>query len=135
MADLVITPADLELASSRSRPSTVQAGEAIEAGELVYRDTTTGKYLLASASAEASAAIEGIAVTAAGVDGYFSMLSSTSLILGATLTQGTPYFLSTNSGKIAPFADIGAGDYVSLLGFASSTSVIQLDILATGISI
>jgi len=135
MADLVITTADLELASSRSRPSTVQAGEAIEAGDLVYRDTTTGKYMLASASSEATAAIEGIAVSSASVDGYFSMLSSTSLILGATVVAGTPYFLSTNGGKIAPFADLSSGDYVSLLGFASSTTEIQLDILATGISI
>ncbi len=135
MADLSITTANLKLNSSRSRPTTVQAGAAITIGQVVYLNTVTSKYEPADADAEASALVAGIAVTAASTDGYFSLLSQTDLILGATLVAGTAYYLSTNAGGIAPHADLGAGDYVSLIGFASSTTVLDLNIQATGITI
>ena len=135
MADLVITTADLELNNSRSRPTTVQAGLAVSIGQAIYLDTTTGKYSPADADLSATADVAGIAITSADADGYLSMLSTTDLILGATLVTGDPYFLSTNAGSICSHSDLGAGDYVTLIGFASSTSVLELDITATGIVI
>ncbi len=136
MADLSITTGNLQIASSRSRPQTVQAGSSIAIGKLVYLDSTSGKYELANADAAATATVAGIAVTGASADGYFSMLQTTSLVLGATIVAGTPYYLSSaNAGGIAPFADLGSGDTVTLLGFASTTSVLDLNIQSTGIAI
>ena len=135
MADLVITTANLELNNSRSRPSTVQAGSAVTIGQPVYLDTAVGKYSPADADAEATAAVAGIAITSADADGYFSMLSTTDLILGATLVTGDAYYLSTTAGSICSHSDLGSGDYVTLIGFAASTTVLNLDIAVTGITI
>ena len=44
------------------------------------------------------------------------------------------YYLSDTPGGICPVADIGAGEYVCLIGLASSASVLALDIRYTGVS-
>lgn len=54
---------------------------------------------------------------------------------GAILTKGTVYCVSSNAGGICPWSDLGAGDYVSILGVASSTSNLTLRLWASGITI
>ena len=56
--------------------------------------------------------------------------------LGITLTEGTIYCVSA-AGKIAPIADLGSGDFVSIIGVGTDTAGI-LDLMplgATGYSI
>ena len=44
------------------------------------------------------------------------------------MTAGAVYVVSANAGGIAPVADLGSGDYVTLLGIATSTTNLKLSI-------
>lgn len=125
MADLVQTPANVGVGTSNSTLKNVRAGEAIVQGEPVYLHTD-GKYYKADASVQATAAVVGIALTAAAADGYFVMQSAGSVNLGATLAVGELYVVSATAGKVAPFSDLATDDWVSVIGFASSTSLVLL---------
>ncbi|MBB4272785.1 hypothetical protein [Rhizobium mongolense] len=109
------------------------AGATIAAGDVVYLDsTTTGKWQLADSDAATSAARglgkTGIALNSASLNQPLIVQTSGAITLGAVLTAGTAYYLSDTPGKICPVADITGGDYFTLLGLASSTSVLNLDI-------
>jgi hypothetical protein len=57
------------------------------------------------------------------------------LTLGATMTAGTVYYLSDTPGGICPLADVGAGEYVEVIGVATSTTVMQLILAYSGVSL
>ena len=133
MPDLTIST--VNLTSSRSRSTTAQAGVAIAVGDLVYLNSSTGKYELADASAASTADIAGFAVTAADTDEYFFYVATETLDLGAILTAGEFYYLSATAGKICPHDDLVATNIVSQLGYAESTSSLKFNIVNTGIAI
>ena len=54
--------------------------------------------------------------------------------VGATLTVGETYVLGDTAGAIYPIGDLGSGDYVTYLGYATTTSLLQLMITATGVA-
>ncbi len=53
--------------------------------------------------------------------------------LGATLTVGTTYVVSATKGAIAPIADLTTLDYVTILGTASTTALLDFVVTSTGI--
>ncbi|AZO04581.1 hypothetical protein [Mesorhizobium sp. M2A.F.Ca.ET.043.02.1.1] len=135
MADLVITAASV-VAGANAETETGAAGEAITAGQAVYRSSTTKKLMKADsngASAEIRTPI-GIALNGGALDQPIKFQKSGDITIGAALTPGLAYYLSDTPGGICPVADIGAGEYVCLIGLASSASVLALDIRYTGVS-
>ncbi|MBK9122817.1 MAG: hypothetical protein IPM16_06805 [Chloroflexi bacterium] len=134
MTDLTVTPANVD-AGTDGRIGHGIAGEAIDAGEVIYLDRTTNTYLLADADAAASAKAAGVAVSSAAAGQVVAFQSDGTYTAGATTVQGTPYFVSTGAGGIAPFADLGSGDYVTLFGFGVTGNKIKLAINATGLTI
>ncbi|TIV48089.1 MAG: hypothetical protein E5V96_00315 [Mesorhizobium sp.] len=135
MADLVITAASV-VAGSNAETETGAAGEAITAGQAVYRSSTTKKLMKADsngASAEIRTPI-GIALNGGALDQPIKFQKSGNVTIGAVLTPGVAYYLSDTPGGICPVADIGAGEYVCLIGLATSASVLALDIRYTGVS-
>lgn len=136
MVDLSITAANVVAGSNASKESGI-AGEAITAGQPVYKDSTTGKYMKAdsnSATAEARQP-RGIALHAASANQPLAIQTSGDITIGATLTAGTAYYLSDTAGGICPVADIGSGEYVCLIGLAKSTTVIAISIQYPGVSL
>ena len=137
MADISLT-ASLVVAGSNAIKEAGTAGEAISAGQVVYRASASGKYMLAdndSATAEVRQP-RGIALNDAALNQPLTIARSGSdITIGGTLTAGTAYYLSAAPGGICPLADIGSGDYVCLLGLAKSTSVLALDIQYPGVSL
>lgn len=129
MADLTITAASV-IAGSNAITEHGTAGAAITAGQLVYKDDATGKYLLADADSATAAARQprGIALNTASDGQPMTIARSGDITLGSVLTAGTAYYLSATPGGIAPLADLAAGDYVCLLGLAKSATVLTLDI-------
>ena len=101
---------------------TVQAGEgSIVPGEPLYKKASDSKYYKAVNSGAAEAAASVIAVGyAPSANDYVSVLSSGDIDLGATLTVGERYFVSNTAGKIAPSADIGAGEWSTEVGRAEA---------------
>ncbi len=135
MADLTQTPANVAIGSSVSRVRVVQVAEAVVQGEPGYLDVTGGKYRKTDADAsEEAARAAGIFLSPAPIDGFAVLAESGSVVnLGATLTVGETYVVSAAAGKIAPIGDVASGWYVTILGVASSTSLLTLRINATGV--
>jgi hypothetical protein len=136
MADIVITPASV-LAGSNAAVVHGAAGEAITAGQVVYQNSTTKKWMLAD-NDSATAAVrqaQGIALNGASDSQPIAVQKSGDITIGGTLTAGVSYYLSATPGGMAPYADILAGDYVVLLGMSKSTTVLALDISYTGVAL
>lgn len=134
MADLVLTAASV-LASSDATIENGRAGATITAGQVVALNTTTGKYVLADA--DGAAGIDrprGIALNGAADGQPLAIVKSGDVTFNAVLTAGVTYYLSPSPGGIAPRADVLAGDIVSILGIAKSTTVLALDIQYSGVA-
>jgi len=132
MADLTITKANV-IPGSNAVIITGTAGGTVTTGQPVYADSSDGNALKAAdADAEATAAVVGIAVNDA-LDGQpLSYVSQGNLAFGAILTAGQIYVASTTTGGIAPYSDLGSGDYVGILGVASTTSNLVVKLNASG---
>lgn len=136
MADLSIT-ASAVLAGTNGRIKHGTAGATITAGQALYQNATTKKWLLADADSGTAAARTAHAIALNGAsDGQpVSVLEGGDLTLNAVLTAGTAYYLSGAPGGICPLADLGSGDYVCLIGLAKSTTVLAVDFQAPGVAL
>ncbi len=136
MADLTITAANVISGSGATRV-TGTAGASITAGQVVYKDSSDGKYKLADCDS-ATAAVRspaGIALHAASTGQPLTIQSAGPITIGATVTAGVAYYLSATPGGIAPVADLASGDYPVILGIATSASVIDIDIQEAGVAL
>lgn len=136
MADLSITAANVIAGDSGARLDG-KAGEAITAGKAVYLNSTSGLWMLAdsnSATAEARRA-GGIALNGAALNQPLAVHKSGDVTIGATLTPGLAYYLSDTPGGICPVEDVGAGEYVCLLGMAKSASVLSVAVQFPGVAL
>lgn len=136
MTDIVITAANVVAGADAVRDSG-SAGEAIAAGQAVYRSSATNKWMLAdnnSATAEARKAT-GIALNGAALNQPLMVQKSGDITIGGAIVAGAAYYLSDTPGGICPVADVGAGESVCLLGLAKSTSVLALNIQYPGVEL
>lgn len=109
-----------------SDTSTLTAGEALSAGNVVYLNGS-GSVLKADANAQAKEAIgfvlASIANAATGTvyfgSGFITGLSS--------LTPGARYFLSDTAGAITTTPPTGSGKIVQQVGFARSATVLYFE--------
>ncbi|TPN79968.1 hypothetical protein [Mesorhizobium sp. B1-1-2] len=135
MTDLSITAANV-IAGANTPTDGGIAGETITAGQQIYRSSVTNKIMKAdsnSATVEARRAI-GTALNGAALDQPVDFQKDGDITIGATLTPGVAYYLSDTPGGICPVADVGAGEYVCLVGLAKSASVLSLDYQFPGVS-
>jgi hypothetical protein len=56
------------------------------------------------------------------------------LTFNAALAAGQVYVVSTTAGGIAPVADMGAGDFVTVLGIGTSTTVLKIGIIQSAVA-
>lgn len=139
MADLSVTAANC-VPGSNANIVHGTAGETIAAGKAVYKSSSTGKWMLADANAASAEARGsdvnnvGVAICTSSLNQAISVVTSGDVTLGATMTAGLAYFLSDTPGGVCLPADIGAGEYVVQLGLASSTTVLALKPVYTGVS-
>lgn len=131
MANLSQTAANVAVGASTTPTRLVQFGEAVTQGQPLYQHTD-GKYYQCDANdGVAKALAAAIALTPGAIDGYgiVALPSSTpgrSIVnLGATLAVGTAYAVSATKGAIAPLADIGSGEIVTVLGVATTTALLD----------
>lgn len=136
MADLSITAANVVSGPGAVKESGV-AGETLLAGQPYYIDATTKKWMKADSNSATALARQprGITLNGAALNQPVEGQRSGDLTLGATLTPGLAYYLSDTPGGICPVADIGAGEYVCLLGLAKSATVLAIDIQYPGVSL
>jgi hypothetical protein len=136
MADLVITATNVAMGSD-ANITTGKAGATVTAGQAVYKDPTTGKYLLSDANSATAAArnVDGIALNGGANNQPLTVQTSGPVTIGATVSVGVAYYLSNTPGGICPVADLASGSYPVLIGFATSSSVINVDIEKAGVAL
>jgi len=135
MSDLSVTAANC-VPGADARLEAGFAGETITAGMAVYK-ASTGLWMKADSNSATALARQatGIAMCGSSLNQPITVQKSGSLTLGATLTAGTAYYLSDTAGGICPVADVGSGEYVDLIGVATSTSVLQLGFNYSAVSL
>lgn len=134
MADVTITAANVALQSGYSVEGT--AGATITAGAVLYLDASTKKLKLADCvTSSATATIVGIALNGASDTQPIAYVpTGASLTTGGTLVVGTIYVLS-ESGLFAPSTDLATNDYVSVLGVATTTGILKLGFINSGVQV
>lgn len=136
MVDLVITAANC-VKGTGAVTEAGTAGETITAGQAVYLDSSDAKYKLADNNSATAAVRQprGIALNGASDGQPLTIIKSGPVTIGGTMTAGVAYYLSDTPGGICPVADIGAGEYSCLLGMATSTTVLDVNIDYSGVSL
>jgi hypothetical protein len=136
MVDLSVT-ASAVVPGSNSVQAQGIAGEAIVQGKAVYLDASTQRWMLAdnnSAIATARRA-QGISLNSASASQPITVHKSGLLTFNAIFTAGVGVYLSDTPGGLAPVADVGAGEYVCLIGFPVSTTVLDVNIQYPNVSL
>lgn len=135
MADLSITAANV-VAQDGATIVYVTAGGTVARGNPVYLDSADSNQAKAGrANAATTDEVYGIALNDAADEQPLAVITSGDLSLGAILTVGETYVLSAGAaGGIAPIGDLTTGNYVSTLGVAKTTSLLQLAINNSGIA-
>ncbi|MDE2020527.1 MAG: DUF2190 family protein [Patescibacteria group bacterium] len=131
--DLVITAANVAQASGV--PQQYTSGGTLTQGQCVYLNSSN-QVVGAQSNASGTATVLGIALNAASKGQPVTVLTSGVITIGATTTKGTIYVVSAaNAGGIAPIGDLATGNYLSIIGYANSTTQITLTINATGVTL
>lgn len=134
MADISVTAASIQKTTSTLWALGI-AGAAITAGQPVYADATdSGKLKLADADVLATSKAVGIALHGAASDQPLQYATGGTLTFNAALTAGEVYVVSTTAGGIAPAADMGSGDFVTVLGIGTSTTVLKIGIIQSAVA-
>jgi hypothetical protein len=136
MAALSITAANVA-AGATARKSSGTAGATITAGQLLYQDPADGLLKLADSDAGTAPPRSpiGIALHGASAGQPLAYLAEGPCTIGATLTAGVAYYASPTAGGISPVADLIAGNYPTIVGIATSTTVLDVRIHPSGVAL
>ena len=133
MAD--ITPGTVKVGSTSAQVEVVTAGATITAGDCLYYNSATDKYLISDCTAASTDEVSRIALSGGADDEPIAVMKPGQVInLGATLTVAEIYVLSV-TGAIAPVADLASNDYVTIVGYGQSTSLLKFQPVATGFQV
>jgi len=135
MADITVTPASV-ISGTGAKIEHGKAGATIVAGKAVYLDTA-GKYQLSDSNSATAAvrAVDGISLNAASDGQPIAVHKSGPITIGATLSAGATYYLSETPGGIQPGADLTTGEYPTIIGVATSTTVLNVKIQSAGVAL
>ena len=135
MADITITAANV-LAQAGAQLQSGFALGAVTAGQVVYRDAATQQFGLADNNgATATRVPVGIALNGAAAGQPLTILTFGSIAIGGTMTAGVAYYLGDTPGGICPVADLAIGETATLIGIATSTSILRVDINPSGVTL
>jgi hypothetical protein len=136
MSDVSITATNV-VAGGNAEVVDGTAGATISAGQVVYLDPETGTLKLADCDSATAAARSplGVALNGAAAGQPVRVQKRGNITIGGTVTAGVAYYLSATAGGICPVGDLGGGDYPVFLGFATSASVLRLNIVESGVAL
>ena len=134
MADVTQTAVDVKIMEQAVTLKVVQAGAAatITQGDQVYQHAD-GRYKLGDADDLVTAASKGIALTPAGNDGWFVLVTGGLVDIGGTLDVNTEYLASGTAGKFMPASDLANPQLKTSMGSATTVSILDLKINVSGI--
>lgn len=136
MADITPTPADFRLpAQNVGGLNQAAAAENMVAFDVAYQHADGLKK--ASSATAATARVAGIIAVPSTNGGKTAVVPSGGYIESAAdlWEPGTIYVLSGTAGKMCPVADLGADDFVSIVGIAETARRFRVSILNSGVQI
>ncbi len=77
----------------------------------------------------------GVALNGGAVNQLAVVLCAGNYTVGGTIAVGVFYYVSNTAGGIAPIADLGSGDYVSIIGYGVTTAIMKIAPVATGLTL
>lgn len=135
MANLVLTATGVLWTGRKER---AVAGGTVTRGMIVSK-TTSGTWVAATNVSATLSGTLGIAVclsdAANGQDIIIGLDEGVLTLGGAVATVGVNYYVGDSAGGIAPVADLGAGEFVTSVGVALTTSTIQVDFNVSGVAL
>lgn len=140
MATITITKGNVIPSSVGSRNSGI-AGEALEAGQLLYLKASDNKWYKADCTTAEKAGNNSpqnlrMALADAGTNQPIVFAEPGSLItVGSVLTKGIWYVLSATGGKLADHGDLTTGQFSVNMGYAPTASTFFFNPQTTGIAI
>ena len=134
MADITVTATSVVKGSGAIINKERVAGETITAGMPVYLKSSDNKWWKSQSDGTAAEAdAQGIALHAASADQPLAVQTGGSITIGATILAGVFYYVSNTAGGICPVADLGTADYVTVIGYGTTTALMTVQPLATGV--
>ena len=133
--DITVTAGSV-VAGADASFGTGTAGATITAGQPLYIDTANSN-VLKTADANASlltSTVAGIALHAASTGQPIKYQTSGLITIGATVAVGTIYVVSDTAGGIMPAADLSTGEYVAIIGVATTTGIIKMGLNNSGVA-
>lgn len=136
MADISITATSV-VAGGGAKTREGVAGATVTAGQVGYYDEDAGTWKLADCDSATAAARspDGIFLNSAAAGQPVKVATGGPVTIGATLTAGIAYYLSATAGGICPVADLSSGDYPTIVGIATSTSVLDVKFHESGVAL
>ncbi len=140
MADLTIVAASVVKSTGATLEREKVAGESVTQGQVVYLAADDKWYKALSASggsalASGSGTKIGIAMNAASAGQPLVVQVGGNVTIGAAILVGVWYYLSNTAGGICPVADLGTGDFSTILGYGATTGILTLAPTATGLTL
>lgn len=134
MADLSITADNVRILETTPEADVevVQFGEACTPAQPVYLNS--GKYYKAVSSSSAAAASTGVCLSHVSADDFgIIMKAPGKLNPGASPAPviGERYYVSGTAGGMQPSADLGSGEYVTLVGICTAANELTLKLDAS----
>jgi hypothetical protein len=137
MADITLTPANVVATNPQTGKASGTSGAAILAGQPIFADPADNYRLKPAQANSANPShvpnLVGVALDSApGQNQPVTYATEGDVTYGCGLTQGQVYVVSAAAaGGIAPYADLGTGSFVGVLGVATSASVLKVDPIPT----
>lgn len=119
--------------ATTNKKLTDTAGEAISAGDLIYKLSSDSKMYRALNDTAAHAAHKGMAINSAATGQPVTYQYEGDVDPGATVAVGEVYGVSVNAGKVAQVGDLASTKFRSIFGVGLTTSTIRIGINNTGI--
>lgn len=134
MANLTVTAS--QVLAPTATTEGLYCAVAITAGQTIYKNSSS-QWDLADADVELTAGTVLAIATANAAPGQRidgAKEGPVTLGAGAAPVLGMVYVVSTTAGGIAPYADLGSGDYVHFLGVGIGNNQIDLHPRAFGVA-
>jgi hypothetical protein len=133
----VISLSDVELSLPTALNTTYVTGVALTNGELVYSNANNSNKLEKGLSTSTSTSnIVGVVMidASSGLSTAIATNNATIKKAGA-FSKGAVYYLADVAGDICLESDLGSGEYVTQIGYATSTDELVILISKTGVQI
>ena len=138
MADVSVTAASVAFSTQAVIRREYTFGETVTVGQVVYLNSSN-QWMKTDSNAGTSGNLltdlRGIAVAAGNLNQPAAVCTSDpGFTVGGTIVNGTSYYTSNTAGAISNTVPT-TGDYPTFLGLAKSTTVLNLNPIATGVVI